>query len=86
MQDIEWAAEGPGEDKLTVTTDSAVSCNIVQSFEYPLGDVFAVQRPKEAETDAVESFVYPHLAGGRGGVVSQENGATEGSGNNNQHE
>ena len=53
MEDIEWAAEGPREDELAVAGDGAVGSDAVRALKDPIGDIFATQRPKEAETDTV---------------------------------
>jgi hypothetical protein len=83
MQDVERAAEGPGKDELTVASDSAIGGDTVRALENPVGNILATLRPEEAKTNAMESLVDAHVAGGRGSMVSGEDVATKGERDNN---
>ena len=86
VEDIEGAAEGPGEDELAVAGDSAVGSDTVRAAENPFGNVFAAMRPKEAEADAMQSLVDSHMTGRGRGMVSREDVATKGRRNDDQHQ
>ena len=63
MKDVERAAEGPREDKLTVTSNRTIGSETVMTFEAPIGDDFPTMGPKEPKADAVKGFVDTHVAG-----------------------
>lgn len=86
VKDVEWTTERPGKDKLTVAPDSAVGGDAVRTFEDPIGNVFSTEGPKEPKADAVQSFVYTHVAGCGGCMISRENRTAQRSGYNNQHQ
>jgi hypothetical protein len=69
MQYVEGAAKRPREDKFTVARDGAVGSKAVRALENPIGNIFTVVRPKEAETNAVERLVDAHVSGSWGGMV-----------------
>jgi hypothetical protein len=69
MQDVERAAEGPGEDEFAVARDSAIGGDAVGTLKDPIGDIFAAVRPEEAKANAMESLVNTHVAGRGRSVV-----------------
>ena len=63
MKDVERAAEGPRENKLTVASNRTIGSEIVRTFEAPIRNDFSTMRPKESKADAVKGFVDTHVAG-----------------------
>jgi hypothetical protein len=63
MKDVERAAEGPREDKLTVMSNRTIGSEAVRTFEAPIGNDFPTMEPKEPKADAVKGFVNTHVAG-----------------------
>jgi hypothetical protein len=86
MKDVERAAEGPRENKLTVASNRTIGSETVRTFEAPIRNDFSTMRPKESKADAVKGFVDTHVAGWRGGVVGRENVAAERNRNNDKHQ
>jgi hypothetical protein len=59
----------------------------VGALKDPSGDIFATTEwPEEAEVDAVKSFADAHVTGGGESMTIQEDVATEGQRNNNEHQ
>jgi hypothetical protein len=85
VEDVEGAAKWPRKYQLAVATDGAIDSNAVRALENPICNVLPVGGPEEAETDAMECFVYAHMAGDGRSMVSREDGATEQNGDNNEH-
>jgi hypothetical protein len=85
VEDVEQAAKWPREYQLAVATDGAIDSNAVRALKNPICNIFPVGGPEEAESDAMEHFVYAHMAGNGRCVVSREDGASEQSGDNNEH-
>jgi hypothetical protein len=85
MENVEGTAEGPGEDELTVASDGAVQGNAMRALKHPVGNVFAILRPKELETDAVKGFVDAHVPSGRRGVISGKHVAAKRKRDDNPH-
>jgi hypothetical protein len=86
MEDVEGAAEGPGEDELAVAGDGAVGGDAVRALKDPIGNIFATERPKEAETDAMQSLVDTHVTSRGRGMVSREDVTTERRRDDDEHE
>ena len=53
MKNVEWAAEWPRKDELTVVSNSTIGSNTVWALEHPVLNVFSALRPEETEADAV---------------------------------
>jgi hypothetical protein len=64
VQNIEWAAEGPRENKLAITGNGPVGGKAVGALEAPVSNVFAAVGPEETEADAMECLVDAHVTGG----------------------
>jgi hypothetical protein len=77
VENIKGTAKRPREDELAVASDGSIGCDAVRALKDPIGDVLSTLWPKEAETDAMQSFVNAHMAGGRGGMVSRKDVPTE---------
>ena len=77
MEDIEGTAEGPRKDELAVASDGAIGSDAVWALKHPVRHIFATDRPKETETDAVRSFVNAHVPSRRGGMVRREDVSTQ---------
>jgi hypothetical protein len=63
IKDVERAAKGLREDKLTVTSNRTIGSETVRTFEAPIGNALPTMGPKELKTDAVKGFVDTHVAG-----------------------
>ena len=48
VQNVERAAEWPGENQFTVARDGTVRCDAMWAREHPRGDVLAAAWPKES--------------------------------------
>ena len=86
MKNIKWTTKRPGEDELAVACNSAIGSDAMRALEDPVGNIFAAERPEETKTNAMESFVDTHMAGGRGGMISRENVPTKRERNNDKHQ
>jgi hypothetical protein len=86
VKDVEGAAERPRENKFAIAANSAIDSDTIWALQDPIGDVLAIDWPEESETDAMERLVDAHMANDGGSVISGEDGATEGFGDDNKHE
>jgi hypothetical protein len=85
VKDVKRTAQGPREDQLAVLGDGAVDGYAVRACKNPIGDCFPAVRPREPETDTMQSFVDAHMPRDSGSMVGGEGIATKRGRNNKQH-
>ena len=62
MENVKGAAEGPEKDKFTVTGNSTIASNTMRALKDPRSNIFLTVGPEKPETDAMEGFIYTHMA------------------------
>jgi hypothetical protein len=82
VKDVERGADRPRKVEFAVAADGAVGEDAVGTLLDPINDVFSHFWPEEAEAEAVQGFVLFGMPGGRGSMVSGEDGVAERGGDN----